>query len=94
MKNCYFYVFIACISFSFVSIAQNKIDENASYQKTIKFNDDISKENAISLFLKRDGLDTNTTFVSKKETTDESGLIHQRNQQFYNGIKVEFGTLI
>ena len=88
--------FILLILFflSFASIAQNAIKENASYQKVIHFDYNISKEKAIKFFLDRQGLDVSNTFTESKETSDESGLVHQRHQQFYKGIKVEFGTLI
>lgn len=86
-------VIVFCLFFS-ASNAQNKIKENAPFQKTFKFTNDVSKENAIAVFLKKNKLDSENTFISKKETSDESGLIHQRHQQYYKGIKVEFGTLI
>ncbi len=79
---------------SFFSFAQNKLKENESYQKTIHFKNAISKDEALLFFTKKNGLNSFNSFVAKKETSDESGLTHQRHQQYYKDIKVEFGTLI
>lgn len=75
-------------------VAQNKLDDNGPFQKSQKFKVDISKKDAISQYLIRQGLDSNNSFISKKASVDETGTEHQRNQQYYKGIKVEFGTLI
>jgi Zn-dependent metalloprotease len=95
MKNNYTkFALILCL-FSLLSMAQNKLIEDVSYQKTLKFNTPIAKNKAIVTFLKSNKIDvTNTTFIAKKATSDPSGMTHQRNQQFYKGIKIEFGTLI
>ena len=87
-------VLLVFLFLSFVSKAQNAIKENAPYQKVIHFTNPISKENAIAHFLNKLGLDSFNSFTTSKETSDESGLVHQRHQQFYKGLKVEFGTLI
>ena len=85
-------LFFLLVSYS--SNAQNKFKENEPFQKVLHFDKKISKEDAIKNFLKSQGLDSDNLFVSKKETSDESGLVHQRHQQYYKNIKVEFGTLI
>lgn len=87
-------VLLAFLFLSFISTAQNVIKETAPFQKVIHFNNDVSKQDAIDSFLKRQGLNSDNSFVPAKETSDESGLVHQRHQQFYKGLKVEFGTLI
>lgn len=71
---------------------ENKPDE--PYQKTLRLEGVNSREKAIAEFSKLYGLDQNNTFEAKKETSDPSGMVHQRNQQFYKGLKIEFGTLI
>ena len=93
MKKNYI-VLLSFLFLSFISNAQKAIKENASYQKVIHFDNDISKEGAINYFVRRQGLDSNNSFTAAIETSDESGLVHQRHQQFYKGLKVEFGTLI
>lgn len=93
MRN--FYVnLLVVLSLSFCASAQNKLRENESYQKKIQFTQDISQQQAISFFARKNGLDANNTFAPKKETSDQSGLVHQRHQQFYKNLKIEFGTLI
>ena len=93
MRN--FYVnLLVVLSLSFCASAQNKLRENESYQKKIQFTQDISQQQAISFFARKNGLDAYNTFAPKKETSDESGLVHQRHQQFYKNLKIEFGTLI
>lgn len=87
-------VLLASLFLSFAATAQDAMKENAPFQKVIRFDNDISKESAITSFLKRQGLDSDNSFIPAKETSDESGLVHQRHQQFYKGLKVEFGMLI
>lgn len=91
-----YYLVLVVVYFSLLNFcsSQTKYNEKASIQKSYKFTNNVNKEQAIVFYLKRNKLDTDVTFVSSKETTDQSGLVHQRNQQFYKGIKVEFGTLI
>lgn len=87
-------VLLVVLFISFISKAQNAIKENSPFQKVIYFDSSLSKQKSISVFLKNQGLDSFTSFIDSKETSDESGLVHQRHQQFYKGLKVEFGTLI
>jgi len=89
--------FFKLFFFFFITItivAQNKYKEDQQFQKVIVFNSNITKDNAIAYFLGVQKLNEYNSFLPSKANTDESGLIHQRYQQFYKGIKVEFGTLI
>ncbi|WP_293894589.1 M4 family metallopeptidase [Flavobacterium sp.] len=91
-----YYIILLVVYFSSFNLcnSQTKYNENSGIQKSYKFNNTVNRGEAIAFYLKRNGLDTEVSFVSKKETTDQSGMVHQRNQQFYKGIKIEFGTLI
>ena len=82
------------LSSSVYSQKNEKYDGDRAYQKTINLNGFYSSENAIKEFSKLYSLTNLNSFVPKKSTSDEAGYTHQRFQQFYNGIKVEFGTLI
>lgn len=93
MKIFYFAFSVFILSFSVV-FGQEKFDETTTYQKTIQFNLPIGKQQAIDHFLNKFKLDMDNSFVSSKQNIDESGIAHQRHQQFYKGFKVEFGTLI
>jgi Zn-dependent metalloprotease len=94
MKKYYIALLVACLSFLNICYSQTKYNEKGCIQKSYKFDSNVNKEQAIAFYLKRNGFDADVTLVSNKETTDLSGMVHQRNQQFYKGIKVEFGTLI
>ena len=96
MKNNYILSLSLMTLFVSGVFAQNgkKYNSDNAYQKTLKLENVTSKESAISEFGKKYDLDQNNTFEVKSETSDASGMTHQRNQQFYKGIKVEFGTVI
>lgn len=96
MKNTYYLLAFAFGLLSMEAGAQQnqKFNSDGAYQKTMSFENAASKADAISLFSKSYGLDENNSFVSKKADFDVSGMNHERHQQFYNGLKVEFGTLI
>lgn len=96
MKNKYPWLFLLMSMFSLAIVAQetNNVKEDIAYQKNLVFNNAISKENAIAQFESLYRLGKEYTFEGKKNTYDESGLTHQRHQQFYKGLKIEFGTLI
>ncbi|CAM4337532.1 M4 family metallopeptidase [Flavobacterium terrigena] len=82
------------LSSSAYSQKNEKYNGDQAFQKTINLNGFYSSETAIKEFSKLYSLNNLNSFVPKKSTSDEAGFTHQRFQQFYNGIKVEFGTLI
>lgn len=73
---------------------QNNIAVKGKAQKKMTFDSHLSKSKAIESFSKKNQLDSNISFVSKGLKTEQDGFTHERHQQFYKGIKVEFGTLI
>jgi Zn-dependent metalloprotease len=73
---------------------QLKAQQAISVHKTMTFNQEISPEKAQGEFLQKFSLDNNHTFQTTTVNTDRSGMKHERMQQYYNGIKIEFGTLI
>lgn len=91
MKNNY----IALFAFLSLGVsAQKKVNnlDQENNNKIAYYN--TTKDEAILKFMDSYGLDANTTFLPKKETVDISGMSHQRHQQYFNGLKVEYGTLI
>lgn len=96
MKNNYFKIIGLSLLLTSVTFAQKneKYNGDTAFQKTLTLEGFSTKENAIKKFLNLYNLDNLNTFESKKSTSDEAGFTHQRFQQFYKGIKVEFGTLI
>ena len=89
------YIFIAFL-FANTSFSQtnNKLKENVAFQKTLKFNEETDNNLAVDLFKKEFNLGKENSFVQKTATTDNIGITHKRQQQYYKGLKVEFGTLI
>lgn len=96
MKNNYLKVLGLSLLLSSMAYSQKneKYNGDQAFQKTIQLNGIHSKESAIKELGKQYRLNDLNSYVPKKETTDEAGFTHQRFQQFYNGIKIEFGTVI
>ncbi len=96
MKKNLYYSFLSLLFVSTAAIAQknNKLKDGIAYQKSLKFENGTTTDAAISAFTKAYKLGKGNSFEAKKVTTDKTGMSHQRQQQFYKGIKVEFGMLI
>ncbi|PHS10773.1 MAG: peptidase M4 [Kordia sp.] len=92
MKKTYIVVFAFLLSLSIS--AQNKLAENAARQKTLNFSTITSPGSAINSFKREYILQGNNSFTPYRSSVDKNGVLHQRYQQFYNGVKVEFGMLI
>lgn len=91
MKNNY----IALFAFLSLGVSAQKkvnIPKQENQSKIEYYN--TTKDQAILKFIDSYKLDANTTFLPQKETIDISGMSHQRHQQYFNGLKVEYGTLI
>ncbi len=89
LKLVFFIIFIPLLS-----LGQNKLIDNKPFQKSLKFYESTSKNEAIARFSNIYNLDKNNSFVAKKAITDKTGISHQRYQQYYKGLLVEFGSLI
>tara|TARA_B100000809_G_scaffold266332_1_gene328553 strand:- start:9452 stop:13222 length:3771 start_codon:yes stop_codon:yes gene_type:complete len=63
--------------------------------KLLKFNESqrVSFQNSNQLLKNVFDSSENTTFINIKQQQDKLGYTHQKNQQYYKNIKVEFGTL-
>lgn len=96
MKKNYLITMSVLALFSSGVFAQKakKYNGDEAFQKTLTFSSYQNKENALSQFTKLYNLDVDNSFQEIRTTSDESGLTHQRLQQYYKGIKVEFGTVI
>ena len=97
MKKNYILSFALFSLFSLNITAQ----ENSSYnddnaiQKTISFSDSsLTKEEAINDFFKSYKLNNENTYKLIRATNDVAGYTHERYQQYYKGIKVEYGVFI
>lgn len=96
MKKKYFLCLSAVVLVSFGIRAQdNRIyNPKETYQRSMRLETPSSRESVLKQFGKAYGLDAKNTFKLQSETSDFSGLSHQKHQQFYKGLKVEFGTVI
>jgi len=96
MKKKYFLALSLSLSLVATISAQDnpKIEEDIAYQKSLTLGAPSSKEYAIAQFGKLYKLDKSYSYQTIRTTSDVTGMSHERIQQFYKGIKVEFGTLI
>lgn len=87
---------IVVLSFTIGNLySQNKpIKVDVSYQTSLKFEVPVEKAYAITQFTNKELVGRGYTFEAKTSSLDDLGNEHQRNQEYYNGLKVEFGTLI
>lgn len=82
--------------FSCSSFAQvvTKYNEDTAFQKTLTLSAPSTRAYALAQFGKMYKLDKNYTFQTIRTTTDVAGMSHERIQQYYKGVKVEYGTVI
>jgi bacillolysin len=94
MKSFYLSVsLILCFSVAFAQ-ENNKIEKGVPHQKTILHKSQLTKNQALNTFAKTYKLDKNNTFKAFRSSTDKIGVVHERNQQYYRGLKVQFGVAI
>jgi|GEM_PF-4342059 len=94
MKNIYrlFFAAILCL-FSFIIKAQNidtaGLQRNANGKISFAHLSNTKMTNAVNLLRTALRATGDDSFALEKEDTDELGMVHQRYQQYYKGIKVE-----
>lgn len=94
VKSIFFAVSFLTTSIFFAQ-ANAKMSDKTPFQKYLKFEDGgLLKEDAISAFKKQYNLSKGYSFSSFRITMDETEMVHERFQEFYKGVKVEFGVLI
>ncbi|WP_165764931.1 M4 family metallopeptidase [Flavobacterium davisii] len=95
MKKKYFLLFSMFSTILNTQAQENvKFESKKEYQKTFRMDKGISREKALETIEKSYGLDKNNQYKISSTTSDITGLTHQRHQQYYKGLKVEFGTFI
>ncbi len=102
MKKINKFVFLFSLSifgFSAVVSAQNKNDEKRNVKQPpslMVFNESqpYSLQNSTQIFKEALKISNETSFTILKQETDQIGFIHQKMQQYYKGVKVEFGTVV
>lgn len=78
--------------------SQKTSDENQELKKPprlLKFNESqrVSLQNSSQLIKNVFDASDKTSFVSIRQEQDKLGFTHQKNQQYYNNVRVEFGTI-
>lgn len=88
------YIKTGLLLFCAAFVLQVSAQQGITVNKTIKFTKDVSSAEATAEFLQKFNLDENNTFQATIVNQDRAGMKHEKMQQYYHGIKVEFGTLI
>jgi len=88
------YIKTGLLLFCAAFVLQVSAQDATSVNKTIKFTKEVSAAEATASFLQKFNLDEKNTFQTAIVNEDRTGMKHEKMQQYYNGIKVEFGTLI
>ncbi|VXB78190.1 conserved exported hypothetical protein [Flavobacterium sp. 9AF] len=84
---------VLLFSFSYAQKGSNSAKKK-EIKKTIYLKKNYSSQEALSKFSKEYGLDEYYTFKSIYSNTDRTGQKHEKFQEFYKNLKVEFGTAI
>jgi len=87
------------LGFSAVVSAQNKNDEERNVKhppSLMVFNESQSYtlQSSSQIFKEVLKISPETSFTQLKQETDQVGFTHQKLQQYYKGVKVEFGSVI
>ncbi len=86
-----FSLFISQINFG----QTNKIlKDNEPIQTMVRFENPLPKADALAKFKVQNKLDKSNSYVPTYSNTDETGRKHEHFQQYYKGLKVEFGVII
>ncbi len=87
-----------CCSILFLqnTIAQSnkKLNDKEPIQTVLRFDSPLSKADAFSQFKSKNKLEKTNSYVPTYSNRDETGRNHEHFQQFYKGLKVEFGVMI
>ena len=88
-------IILFCICISSISFGQiKKHNETEGIQTSIKFDVPQDREAAVNAYLQKNSIGKHDSFVKLPSNADKSGTTHQRNQQYFKGIKVEYGMMI
>ena len=101
MKKINKFVFLfTLLIFAFTAVvsAQNKKDEKRSVKEppslvVFDASQSYSLQNSTQIFKDVLNPSSQTSFTTLKQEQDPLGFIHQKMQQYFNGVKVEFATV-
>jgi Zn-dependent metalloprotease len=85
----------AIVSLQFATAQTNKrLKDDEAIQTTMQFDTPLPKADAIAQFKSKMELGKGNNYVATFANTDESQRTHEHFQQYYKGIKVEYGVII
>ncbi len=93
-KNYHYRLFMLLVLLLPLNVVGQIYPNSKGHQKIIKFSNRINIDEAKQIFVNDYGLDLNSTFVQNKPIIDRKGITHNKFQQFYKNIKIEYGTMI
>jgi Zn-dependent metalloprotease len=95
MKTTYislcFYLFFIQIS---IGQTNKKLNDKEPIQTILQFENPLPKADALAKFKTQNKLDKSNRYVPTYSNTDETGRKHEHFQQYYKGLKIEFGVII
>jgi bacillolysin len=95
MKVNKLFVFFTILFLQIVNGQNNKsLRDNETIQTVVRFDTPIEKSQAIAQLKSKNKLDKTNSYLPIYSNTDESGRTHEHFQQFYKGLKIEFGVII
>ena len=91
-------LFSVCCSLLFFQITfgqlNKKLSEKEPFQTILKFEKPLSKTDAFSKLKNNNKLEKTNNYIPTFSNIDETGRKHEHFQQYYKGLKVEFGVII
>ncbi len=95
MKKAILYLSLSLFSFQ-ISIGQSNktVKDNEPIQTIIEFENPLPKADALAKFKVQNKLDKSNNYASTYSNSDETGRKHEHLQQYYKGLKIEFGVII
>ena len=95
MKKTLFTLSLFLFVFQFINSQTNKIfKDNEPIQTMFQFENPLPKAEAFAKFKSQNKLGKSTSYVPTYSNTDETGRKHEHFQQYYSGLKIEFGVII
>src|SRR5690606_21129537 len=82
------------LAFSTLLFSQNKTNVPKQNQKFVRISNEATPEKALQIFSKEFKLLKGNSFQKISSNTDRMGFTHDKYQQFFKGLKVEFGIAI
>lgn len=95
MKKTLFTLSLFLFVFQFINSQTNKIlKDNEPIQTMVQFENPLPKAEAFAKFKSQNKLDKSNNYIPTYSNTDQTGRKHEHFQQFYKGLKIEFGLII